>query len=111
MGRFGEIHDRIFWSIHSAGEIGKLVRTRRASCYFRGWRIRLLRARAVEGNRNLTNDVRVESGTVVDICESSVVVKSRDARVGIQEVRYEGRRLTFEDWVVRWEIRIGERLV
>lgn len=73
------IHHRLFWSEHSAEELERLVRAAAGSAFFwdRGTRIRVLQARHAATNRNMTNDVSVPAGAVVDLEDGRPVVATR----------------------------------
>jgi methionyl-tRNA formyltransferase len=92
------IHHRLFWSERSAGELERLVRAADGSAFFfvGGTRVRVLGARAEATNRNMTNDVRVPPGTVVDL-EDGPVVATRDGFLVLEEIAAPiGRRPRFE---------------
>lgn len=74
------IHHRLFWSEHSAAELERLVRAAHGSAFFwvHGTRVRVLQARHESANRNMTNDVRVPPGAVVDLDDGRPVVATRD---------------------------------
>jgi methionyl-tRNA formyltransferase len=104
-----EIHRRIFWDIHTADEIRNLCRTEQAFCFFRGIKVHYLKAYVTDSNRNLTNDVRVENGTIVDIYKDAIVVKTKDACINIQEFKENGKRLPLKKWVEKHRVNIGEK--
>ena len=104
-----EIHRRIFWEIMSSQAIHNLIRTERAFCFFRGERVRIKRADVIAENRNMTNSVRVENGTIVDINESSVVVAVTNNYLAIHTLSVRGKDLSFDRWVSRNRVYIGEK--
>ncbi|NJL55857.1 hypothetical protein HC928_12195, partial [bacterium] len=63
------------------------------------------------GNRNLTNNVRVEPGTIVDFGPDSIVVKAIDGCVNIQQIRDCGRLFTYSAWVRARRVSIGEQFI
>ena len=73
-----DIHKRIFWTIMTAWEIHNLCRTERAFCFCRGKKINIFDTYVSENNRNLTNDVKVEPGTIIDIHRDGVAVKTKE---------------------------------
>jgi methionyl-tRNA formyltransferase len=103
-----EIHRRIFWNIHMAEEIKNLSRSGEAFCFFRGRRITFLETYVTDTNRNLTNNVRVEPGTVVDIFRDCIVVKTIDACINVQILRDGRKSLPFDRWVKKVGLHIGE---
>lgn len=105
-----EIHHRLFWNVMSGRDIYNLIRTEQAFCYFRNQRIQISRAKLAERNRNLTNRVRVEPGTIVDITDGEVFAKAQDACLVISLVSKGGRYYTSSEWVRRERVRIGDKL-
>ena len=73
------------------------------------WIRQNLKAHVTSTNRNLTNDVCVESGTIVDIYKDSIVVKTRDACINIQELVEDGAKMTFKKWAMKHRVNIGEK--
>ncbi len=82
------IHHRLFWSEHSAEELERLVRAADGAAFFwdGGLRVRVLRARHEAANRNVTNDVRVPPGAIVDVEDEQPVVATRDGFLVLEEV-------------------------
>jgi methionyl-tRNA formyltransferase len=104
-----EIHHRVFWSLHTAEEIGNLARTECAFCYFRNDRVGLLQLSAEPSNRNLTNEVRVEPGTIVDLHKEGVVVKTQDSCVSIQLFSAGEKTSPFAQWIEKHRPEVGEQ--
>jgi methionyl-tRNA formyltransferase len=104
-----EIHRRVFWSLHSAEEVRNLVRTESAFCFFRNERIDLGEAVVLPTNRNLTNNVRVEPGTIVDILKDHVVVKATDQCVGLARLAGPRGPLPAPAWAKKVGLQIGEK--
>jgi methionyl-tRNA formyltransferase/SAM-dependent methyltransferase len=87
------IHCRIFWASMTADQIQDLVRTERAFCFFRDKRVRIARALIEHSNRNTTNNLLVESGTIVEVSSKEIVVACVD-----------GAFLRIAEWTnKRWE--------
>ncbi len=105
-----DIHRRIFWRIHHAEQIHNLCRTERAFCFFRGQQLVPLATSVVPGNRNLTNGVAVESGTVVDMASGGIVVKAIEHCLVVREVQLGRKRLPADKWSKCARLKIGERL-
>lgn len=63
----------------------------------------------VKENRNMTNNIKVENGTIVDINESSVVVAVNDSYLAIHILSEGGKELSFDRWVSRNKVFIGEK--
>lgn len=106
-----EIHHRVFWNIHSAEHVKNLVRTEQAFCFFRDQRLRLLRCSTAASNRNLTNEVSVEPGTIIDMLPDILVVKALDGCLQIYELAEQQRVLAAGDWIRHRRPCIGEKLV
>jgi methionyl-tRNA formyltransferase len=104
-----EIHRRIFWNIHTAEEIKNLSRTDEAFCFFRGNKVKLLHTYVTDTNRNLTNDVRVEPGTIVDVSEDCIAVKTVNACININSFSDGRKQLSFDRWIRKHRIHIGEK--
>jgi methionyl-tRNA formyltransferase len=104
-----EIHHRIFWNLMSGQEIHNLVRTERAFCFFRGEKIWIKRADLVNENRNTTNAVRAEPGTIVDIDETAVVVVTEDFLLAIHVLEKGGKAFQSQEWVLLNQPCIGEK--
>lgn len=104
-----EIHRRVFWNLHTAEKIRNLARTGTAFCFFRNERVGIVRAGVAETNRNLTNDVRVEPGTIVDLGPGGVVVKAVDACVEIRDFRDGAKALSHARWAAVKRARVGEK--
>lgn len=104
------IHHRIFWRLHNSKEICNLVRAGGAFCFFRSKKLYIRKCYLSETNRNLTNNVQVEEGTIIDIYKDSLVVKTKDACISIQKVNYNDNVLTYLNFVKNYGIEIGEKL-
>ncbi len=104
------IHSKIFWSLQPAERIKNLSRTGTAYFFFRGKKVMLEQAEARKKNRNMTNDIEVLPGTIVDVRDDGLVVQASTGFVHIKQVRYQNKSLDFKQWVKRWRIPIGEVL-
>lgn len=105
-----EIHRRIFWSLHTADQIKNLIRSEKAFCFFRGRKVTCFCAQVSATNRNLTNDVQVEDGTIVDLDPGGVVVvKARNGCVTIGEIEERGKRVRAGAWFTKHKVQIGEK--
>ena len=103
-----DIHRRIFWNIHTGEEIKNLSRSGEAFCFFRGRKITFLETYVTDSNRNLTNNVRVEPGTVVDIFKDCIVVKTIDTCINVRILRDGRKPLSFDRWAKKMGLHIGE---
>lgn len=106
-----EIHHKIFWAIHSSEQILNLTRTSQAFCYFNNQKIEIGTVIVNDKNRNLTNNVRVEPGTIIDFSAEGPVVKTLDACVTITEFNSEGTITNYLDWVRFNGVTIGAKFV
>jgi len=104
-----EIHYRIFWNIHTSREIYNLIRTGRGFCFFRGQRLIFTAVYVTESNRNLTNNVRVEQGTIVDVGKDSISVKTIDGCINIREIVDGHKHLSFLQWTKKRNVYVGEK--
>jgi methionyl-tRNA formyltransferase len=104
-----EIHRRIFWNIHSSQEIYDLIRTGQGFCFFRNRKVVFLSAYMSESNRNLTNNVRVESGTIVDVGKDSISIKTIHGCINVKELQEGGKRFSFLEWARKKNLYIGEK--
>jgi len=87
-----DIHHRVFWRLHDAGKIWSLSRTHCAFCYLGDQRVLLVDVEPRQSNRNLTNDVQVEPGAIVDVGNTYVDVKAASGCVRLRRIRI-GNRL------------------
>jgi len=105
-----EIHHRIFWNLHDSKKIYNLVRAGNAFFFLRGHKIIISKAYISSSNRNITNNVIVESGTVVDFLQDSVVIQTLSGFINIQEVNINGKKLSWRRWSDEYKIRIGLKM-
>jgi methionyl-tRNA formyltransferase len=103
-----EIHHRIFWRTMTATTIWNLIRSERAFCSFRGRLVWARRADLLTQNRNMTNGVIVEPGTIIDINEAHIVVAARNGFVGLTVLSNGMYNTSFKAWVAHHRARIGE---
>jgi len=105
-----EIHHRIFWNLHNAEEIYNICRAGNAFFFLRGEKIILKKTYLSEKNRNMTNQIAVENGAVVDFSQDAVVVKTIKGFVNIQAVQFRGRNLLWRKWADKCKIKIGLKM-
>jgi methionyl-tRNA formyltransferase len=105
-----EIHKRIFWSRHDAAAVYHLIRTEQAFCFFRHKRMAVVDGYCSISNRNLTNGVLVDPGTVVDLYRDALAVKTVDGCINIRAIEMDGERLDYRQFVSRHRVQIGEIL-
>lgn len=86
-----KIHRRIFWDKMTATQIYNLVRACEGSAYF--WvgnaQVFVRRVEIVTSNRNLTNNVQVPEGAVVDLQDGVPVVMTCNGLVRLMEMQGE----------------------
>lgn len=104
-----DIHHCIFWELLSAAEILNLTRTGMAYCYFRNKPVKIFEVYITKSNRNLTNNLQVMPGAVVDFSNDALVVKAIDGCVNIRVLGNGRRRYPFGKWIKKSRVKIGER--
>lgn len=105
-----EIHHRIFWNLHDAEQIYNICRAGNAFFFLKGEKIILTKAYVSKQNRNMTNQVSVENGAVVDFYQDAVVIKTLKGFINIQAVQLKGRNLSWRKWADKSKIRIGLKM-
>lgn len=104
-----EIHQRIFWNIHTFKEIINLTRGENAFCLFRNKRLVIEKCFGSKQNRNMTNNVKVENGIIVDVTKESVGVKAKLGIVNITDVKYENTKMKARDFIKKYKLLIGDK--
>lgn len=104
-----EVHWRIFWCIHSAEDVANLSRTEKAFCFFRGVKVKFIQSYVTKTNRNLTNNVQVETGTIIDVNKECLIVKTKDACINIEVLEECGKKIPAIKWVQKHRVNIGEK--
>lgn len=108
-----EIHRRMFWDCMSAQELLSLIRTENAFFFLRGNKVFPKRATITENNRNMTNDVYVPPGVIVDIKSSEVVVSTKEKKQFLSITDIAKRRFQKKGiipWARRNKVSVGMRL-
>jgi len=87
-----EIHHCILWSIYTAEQIRNLVRACNGRAYFwvGGVKVLVEECTVDKTNRNLTNNIVVPPGTIVDVSRDKVSVKAKEGVVTLQRYRVQG---------------------
>lgn len=104
------IHHRIFWNLHNSEQVFNLCRAGKAFFFLKGEKVILTKCYISNNNRNMTNNVQVEQGTVVDFLCDSIVVKTRDRFINIQEIEYRGEQIGWKKWADKCRIRVGMKM-
>ncbi len=105
-----EIHSRIFWNIQTSEKIFNLSRTGEAYCFFNRNRTVLSSVSISRSNRNLTNGIQVEPGTIIDITEDGIAIKTIDGCIIIQSIADENmKKFSTLNWVKKNRVFIGEK--
>ena len=94
-----EIHHRIFWSEMTSNQIYNLVRAcaGRAFCWVNQMRIEVTHVNIFDANRNMTNNVTVLPGTIVDIVEQKPIIAAKKGFICLEEIKGPRfKRLFFE---------------
>jgi methionyl-tRNA formyltransferase len=105
-----EVHRRIFWNLMPAERVHDLIRTERAFCFFRGLRVQLYASTVQASNRNMTNGVRVEPATIVDLTRDGIVVSALDGFVQIRKIQSSLGILDTPEWAQRVQLDLGQKL-
>ena len=104
------IHSRIFWDRFSHREICNLVRTEKAFCFVGRRKVRIVEADFTSDNRNMTNEISVPPGAIVDISSEGVVVHAKEGFVVIRSARCQGKVLRPLEFAKNLHLGIGEVL-
>jgi methionyl-tRNA formyltransferase len=104
-----DIHHRIFWRIHKAHEIINLVRGGNAFCFFRNSKIVVEKCFITDTNRNLTNGIMIENGTIIDLYQDGIAVSANLGIVNITKLIYNGKKMGFLEFIIKYKPLIGER--
>ena len=105
-----KIHHRIFLEIYSDREILNLIRGGNAYCFFRNKEVVIKECFLGDTNRNLTNNVISENGSIIDFTPHYFSVKLSESVVNITKVRYMNRKLSASKFILRHKPIIGEKL-
>jgi len=105
-----EVHHRIFWNIHTAQEIFNLVRGGNAFCFFLNSKIVVEECFITGTNRNLTNDVKIENGTLIDLHQNGIAVKADSGIVNITKLKYGNKRMNSSKFIMKYKPLIGEKV-
>lgn len=107
-----EIHRRLDFDSMDSRELHNRIRAGDAYIFHQGKRVIIDRADIVDYNRNMTNNIQVPPGVIVDISESGVIVSTKDnVYIVLKMVRWGRRSRVFSDWVIAFDIRIGANCV
>jgi methionyl-tRNA formyltransferase len=100
-----KLHRRIFWTQMTANQIYNLVRAcgGRAYFYFGNFEISVIEVDTSKTNRNITNNIKVPPGTVVDIKQGIPVVSTREGFVLLKKFYFHSLRSK--------EFSIGQRFL
>ncbi len=105
-----KIHHRIFFENYSDTEIFNLVRSGGAYCFFRNKEIVIEECFLSDTNRNLTNNIMSEKGSIIDLSSSHFSVKLCGSVMNITKVRYNNKMLISSRFIIKYKPIIGEKL-
>jgi methionyl-tRNA formyltransferase len=106
-----EIHRRLDFQGLDSTELLNRIRAGGAHALHRGRRIYIHRAQVLQRNRHMTNHIAVPPGIILDMDERGVFVATKDrAFLVIESVQWARKPSSFDAWVARFRIQIGERL-
>lgn len=108
-----QIHHCIFWSIQKMEQIRNIVRACDGTsyCFWHGRKIFITKVTAAHSNRNVTNNIEVPNGTIVDIGNDYITVKVIDGFINIMEIIVNGKRISGHDIIRVLNPIIGESMV
>lgn len=107
-----EIHRKLDFNIMDSQALMDRIRAGGGYAFHRGVRLYIERAEIVGNNRNMTNDLKVSAGTIVDISEKGVVVFTLDhAFLILKDVKWGRNSKTISSWVAKFGVNIGETFV
>lgn len=105
-----QIHHRIFWGKKSAKEIVNMVRAGNAFFVFNGHKVNVLCAFAQNDNRNMTNEIEVPEGAVVDFGDGNFVVKCKEGFLNLELLRVGRRNFVSHRFARKFNVQIGSVL-
>jgi len=89
-----EIHRCILWNVYTAEQIKNIVRACDGRAFF--WvgdvKVFVEECTAERTNRNLTNNIEVPPGTVVDVLDGKISVQAKEGVVTLERFRVQGFR-------------------
>lgn len=103
------IHHRIFWTLHNSQYISNLIRTEKAFCFFRHKKILITKAHISKSNRNLTNNVKAENGTIIDINTKYLAVALTNGCLNIRSMIIDNKNLSYDKFASKYNVQIGEK--
>ncbi len=106
-----EIHRKIFWRSMKADEICNLVRTENSFFVYKNKKVVIHRAKVVKTNRNMTNKVSVDAGTVVDMTDDGLFIAAKEYYVQILSLYSRGKVVSHREWIKKNGIFIGVQFI
>ncbi len=82
------IHSRLFWRTKNCKELHNIVRTGKAFFFFNGEKVSVSDATYMRDNENVTNDIDVMPGTIVNISKRGIAVKAKLGYLLVKKLRY-----------------------
>jgi methionyl-tRNA formyltransferase len=104
-----EIHNRIFWEIHSAVDAFNIVRGGNAYAFFHNQKIVFKECHITTSNRNLTNNIDVENGTIVDLGENSIAIKANGGIINMTKIYIQKKVLSASNFIKKYKVLVGEK--
>jgi len=91
-----DIHRKIFFTSRTAQEIDRLVRAcdGNASFFYGAESIRVIKSLPLKSNRNLTNNIKVPAGTIIDLDNNGPLIKTKDGIIQLMEIVMRGKKIS-----------------
>ena len=105
-----KIHHRIFFEKYSDEEILNLVRGGNAYCFFRNKEIVIVECFLSDTNRNLTNNIIPENGSIIDLTPHYFSVQLSRSVMNITKVKYKSKKPGASKFFLKHKPVIGEKL-
>jgi len=102
-----QIHHRIFWNIKSSDEIINMIRAGSAFFLINYKKVFIQKAISLKNNRNMTNEITVPSGTIVDIGVDNIVVQCKKGFLSIQSISVGLRTYSAHRFLKKFRLDIG----
>jgi methionyl-tRNA formyltransferase len=91
-----DIHRKIFFASQTAQEVDCIVRAcdGNASFFYDLESIRVIKSLPLKSNRNLTNNIKVPAGTIIDFDENGPLIKTKDGIIQLMEILVAGKKIS-----------------
>ncbi len=103
------IHRKINWDFELE-KIYNLCRTEYAFCFFRSRKMVIKKSSISKTNRNITNNLEVQKGVIVDCVIDALVVKTNGGFLQIEKMEMDNKIFNANRWINIYNPIVGERL-